>query len=67
MKYLLLAEWITGVIALLLTAMAFTDLSWGEGASSQEMKRAAMAKCKRLFMWAGGFWAITILCFLCLR
>ena len=67
MSILLLSEWISGIVALLLTAMAFTDLSWGEGASSEEMKRKAMARAKGLFIWAGGFWAVAVLCFLCMR
>lgn len=54
-------EIISGLIALILTAIAFTDLSWAQGASSQEMKLASQARCRRMFMWAGGFWALTVL------
>jgi hypothetical protein len=61
---LLYTEWITGLAALLITAMAFTDLAWGDGASSQNMQKKAMAKAKRLFIWAGALWATAILCYL---
>ena len=67
MQVLLYAEWTTGLIALLLTAMAFTDLAWGDGASSEEMKRKALAKSKRLFVWAGGFWLAAVGCYLFLK
>jgi len=67
MRILLLSEWVSGIIALLLTAMAFTELSWGEGGSSQDMRWKAMARAKRLFIWAGVFWAIAVLCFLSMR
>ena len=66
-KILLYGEWTAGIIALVLTAMAFTEMSWGEGGSSQDMSRKAMARAKRLFIWAGGFWAVTILCFIFMR
>ena len=67
MRALLVAEWISGIVALLLTALAFTELSWGEGASAQTMKRDSMARAKRLFIWAAAFWAIAVLCFLYMR
>ena len=64
---LLVAEWVSGLIALILTAMAFTDLAWGDGASSQEMQRKALAKAKRLGIAAGIFWAITVMCYLFMK
>ena len=36
----------------------------GDGASSQAMQRKAMAKAKRLFIWAAALWATAILCYL---
>ncbi len=44
-----LIELVSGLVALVLTAMAFTYLSWGEGASSPELKRESAAKSTRLF------------------
>ena len=67
MTILLLIEVISGIAALLLTAMAFTHLSWAEGASSQAMKRESMARAKGLFALAGGLWAVCVLCYLSLR
>ena len=54
-----LAEITAGLIALILTAMAFTNLMWSEGASSHELKQASARKTKSLFIWAGVFWALT--------
>jgi hypothetical protein len=64
---LLVLELAAGVAALVLTAMAFTHLSWSEGASSGAMQRASLVRSKRLFWWAGGFWALCLLCYLLMR
>ena len=56
-----LIEVISGLIALVLTAMAFTHLSWAEGASSPELRRESSTRTRSLFIWAGGFWAVTVL------
>lgn len=61
MLILPLIELISGLIALVLTAMAFTNLSWAEGASSPELRRASSARTRSLFIWAGAFWALTVL------
>ncbi len=61
MAILPVIEVIAGLIALVLTAMAFTNLSWAEGASSPELRRASSARTRRLFVWAGAFWAVTLL------
>ncbi len=66
-NYLLITEWVSGIVALLTTAIAFTELSLGEGASSGAMQKQALKRAKRRFIWAGGFWALTILCFLFLK
>jgi hypothetical protein len=63
LSYLLVAEVLSGVIALLLMAVAFTELSWGEGGSQDAMKRASMARAKRLFGWSGLFWLLAVLCY----
>ena len=64
---LLIIELGCGVAALVLTAMAFTNLSWAEGASSQEMKRAAGRQTKRLFAWSGVMWVLAFVCYLAMR
>jgi hypothetical protein len=64
---LLVIEMVSGIIALLVTPVAFTSLSWGEGASSGAMKRESLARAKRLFWVAGALWAICILSFLAMR
>jgi hypothetical protein len=67
LSYLLVAEMVSGVIALLLMAVAFTELSWGEGGSQDAMKRASIARAKRLFWWSGLFWALAIGFYLIMR
>ena len=67
MKILLLIEVASGIAALVLTAMAFTHLSWAEGASAQGMQRQSMSRAKRLFVWAGALWAVCVFCFASLR
>jgi hypothetical protein len=62
MRSLVLVEVLAGVTALILAAMAFTSLTWAEGASSQAMKRASAVKAKRLFLWAAGFAVVTAVC-----
>ena len=57
-----LIELLSGLVALVLTAMAFTHLAWAEGASSPELRRESSARTRSLFIWAGGFWAVTFLC-----
>jgi hypothetical protein len=61
MSSLVLAEVIAGLIALALTAMAFVNLSWAQGCSSPDLIRKSQASTRRLFIWAGVFWAITFL------
>ena len=56
-----LVEVVTGLIALVLAAMGFTNMAWSEGASSQALKRESAAKTKRLLIWAAVFAAITFL------
>jgi len=48
-----------GLVALVITAMAFTNLMWSEGASSGQLKRESAQKTKRLFTWAVIFWVLT--------
>jgi hypothetical protein len=67
LSYLLVAELICGVVALLLLAVAFTELSWGEGGSQDSMKRASIARAKRLFWWSGLFWLLAIGFYLLMR
>jgi fatty acid desaturase len=62
MTILPILEVISGLIALGFTAMAFTNLAWAEGASSPELKRESATRTRRLFIWAGVFWALTVLC-----
>ena len=55
-------EIVAGIIALVISAMAFTNLAWAQGASSPELQRESSAKTRRLFYWAGVFWVITVVC-----
>ena len=64
---LLGAEMLSGVAALVVTAMAFTYLSWSEGASSGAMQRASAKRAKRLFIWAGVLWAACVVSYLAQR
>ncbi len=66
MNILLVAEVISGLAGLLLTAMAFTALAWGEGASAHTMQRASMTRARRLFIAAAVLWAVAILSYLCM-
>jgi uncharacterized membrane protein HdeD (DUF308 family) len=59
---LLLTEVLSGIIALLFAAAAFVNMSWGEGASSQAMKRQSATKSRRLFVIAGVFAVICGIC-----
>ena len=61
MPILPLIEICAGLIALVLTAMAFVNLSWTQGCSSPDLIRKSQASTRRLFIWAGVFWAITFL------
>ncbi len=56
----LIIEVVSGIAALLVTAMAFTHLVWSEGASAQTMQRESLARTKRLFLLAGLLWAICV-------
>jgi hypothetical protein len=67
MTILFYAEIISGIAALVLTAMAFTNLSAAEGLPSQAMQRQSMTSAKRLFWVAGGLWAVCFGCYLCMR
>lgn len=67
MPILLLTEIVSGIAALLVTAMAFTHLSWAEGASSPGLRRESLTRAKRLFAWAGGLWVVCIVSYLSLR
>jgi hypothetical protein len=64
---LLIIEVTSGIVALILTAMAFTNLSAGEGLPSQAMARESMKRAKRLFWVAGGLWAVCFVCYLCMH
>jgi hypothetical protein len=61
-EILVILEIVAGLTALVLTAMGFTNLAWAQGASSPELQRASSAKTRRLLIWGGVFWAITVLC-----
>ena len=62
MNAVLVVEVVSGVIGLLLLAMAFTEVAWGQGASQHEMKLKSRERSKRLFVWAGVFWLIAACC-----
>jgi hypothetical protein len=64
-KFIPIIEVAFGLVALVLTAMAFMYLSWSQGMSDARMQLASRQKTRRLFYWAGGFWALTVIC-LCL-
>lgn len=58
----------SGLIALILTAMAFTHLSWAEGASEPTLRAKSRLVARRLFLWAGAFWAVCFACaYLCMH
>jgi hypothetical protein len=63
MNVLLIVEVVAGVLALMLTAAAFIEMSWSEGASQLPMKQAAAARSRRLFIIAGVFWAGALVAF----
>lgn len=66
-RFMPILEIVFGLIALVLTAMAFTYLSWAEGMSDARIQLQSRHKTRSLFYWAGGFWAATVLSlFLCL-
>ncbi|HEY3397892.1 MAG TPA: hypothetical protein VGM19_09580 [Armatimonadota bacterium] len=67
MPILLIAELVSGLAALIVTAMAFTNLSAGEGLPSQTMQRASMTTARRQFWVAGGLWTVCVICYLGLR
>lgn len=67
MNVLLVVEVVAGVLALLLTAAAFIELSWAEGASQLPMKQAAAVRSRRLFFLAGVLWAVALACFLFMK
>ena len=62
MNAVLAVEVVSGVVGLILLAMAFTEVAWGQGASSHEMKVKARERSKRLFVWSGVFWLIAACC-----
>ena len=64
MTNVVIIEVVSGIAALVVSAMAFTALSWGEGAASQAMQREFMARAKRLFVVAGVLWAVCFGCYL---
>ena len=49
-----------GLVALILTAMGFTSLSWAQGMSDAVMKEKSRVRARRLFYWCGLFWALTV-------
>ena len=59
MPTLAILEIAAGLVALIITAMAFTTLMWSEGASSGQMKKDSARKMKVLFGWAIAFWLLT--------
>jgi hypothetical protein len=61
MKLLILIEVVSGLVALILASVAFTNLSWAEGGSSQAMKRRSSARARGLFVLAGAFMAVAFL------
>jgi hypothetical protein len=63
MVTLMIAEIIVGLMALIVTAMAFTHMSWGEGAASGALKKESMRTAKRLFWVAGLLWALCVGCY----
>lgn len=67
MNIALIIEVVSGIAALLLTAMAFTHLVWSEGAAVQTMQRQAWARAKRLFLVAGVLWAVCVGSYLFMR
>ncbi len=67
MNIALTIEVVSGIAALLLTAMAFTHLVWSEGAAVQTMQRQAWARAKRLFWLAGVLWAVCVGSYLFMR
>lgn len=67
MNLALIIEVVSGIAALLLTAMAFTHLVWSEGAAAQTMQRQSWARAKRLFWLAGILWTICVGSYLFMR
>lgn len=67
MNVLLIIEVVAGVLALMLTAAAFIELSWAEGASQLPMKQAASARSRTLFILAAILWAVALACFLFMK
>ena len=67
MVLLIYVEVISGVAALVFSAMAFTHLSWSEGAASQALQRQSLARSKRLGLVACILWAVCVACYLAQR
>lgn len=67
LNYLLAAELACGLVALILTALAFIEVSWGEGGSQDSMKRASRQRAGKLFAWGGMFWVLTLTFFVLMR
>ncbi|NLO73004.1 MAG: hypothetical protein GX100_02695 [candidate division WS1 bacterium] len=67
MTILLIVEIASGLAALLVTAVAFTNLAWSEGAPSHAMKQQSLARARRLFILAGVLWAVAFLSYLLMR
>ena len=67
MTIMLTIEVISGIAALLFTAMAFTHFLWAEGAAAQALQRESKIRAKRLFVAAGVLWALCFGCYVFLR
>jgi hypothetical protein len=62
MPILVLIEIIAGIIALLFAGAAFVNLGWSEGASSGALQRESARKSRRMFLVAGVFAVISVVC-----
>lgn len=67
MPIMLVIEIVAGLAAVIVTAMAFTNLAWAEGAPAQSMKRESLARTKRLLVLAGVLWLVAVVCFAYMR
>jgi hypothetical protein len=64
MRLLFIVELVSGIGALLVTAQAFLDMAWGQGASNHKMKQQSAAAARRRFIIAGILWATAIITYL---
>ena len=67
MTMLFVLELVSGISALLLTAVGFTNLSAGEGLPDQRMQKKHLKTAKRMFWVAGALWAVCAVSYLCLH